>query len=106
MIGIEGIGRLEADVLSIIWKHDKSLTVRDIYEEMRDSRKIAYTTVMTVLNNLTDKGILKQDKTATAYVYSPKVSNEELAQNLCQVIVDKLLFGKAAPLTSYFAGKR
>lgn len=106
MIGIEGIGRLEADILSIIWKKSSKITVRDIYEELRADRKIAYTTVMTVLNNLTQKNILKQDKQNTAYVYIPLVSNVDLAKKLVDVIVEKLLYGKSSALASYFTNEK
>ena len=48
-----GIGPLEADILAIIWERER-VTVRDVYKLLRLQRKIAYTTVMTVLNSLAD----------------------------------------------------
>jgi predicted transcriptional regulator len=46
-----GIGSLEADILAVVWQQERT-TVRDVYETLRERRKIAYTTVMTVMNNL------------------------------------------------------
>ena len=63
-----GIGSLEADILAIIWERER-VTVRDIYETLRERRQIAYTTVMTVMNNLVKKELLARIAAATAYIY-------------------------------------
>ena len=105
-IGIEGIGKLEAEIMSVIWDHNGSITVREVYEILLKKRKIAYTTVMTVMNNLSDKKLLNQDKTTTAYVYTPAISNIEVAISIIESVVDKLLNGSVTPLSSYFMGKK
>lgn len=105
-IGIEGIGRLEAEIMSVVWDLKREVTVREIYEIMRQKKSIAYTTIMTVMNNLAEKGLLEQDKTATAYVYKPTQSNIDVALSIVQTVVDKLLQGSVAPLASYFTGKK
>src|SRR5665648_1262022 len=48
---LTGLGWLEADVLRVVWDNG-DVTVRDVYERLRDNRRIAYTTVMSVLRNL------------------------------------------------------
>jgi predicted transcriptional regulator len=53
--------------------------VRDVYETLREQRQIAYTTVMTVMNNLVKKGLLSQDRSAIAYVYKPAIPGDEVA---------------------------
>ena len=60
---LTGLGWLEADVLRVVWDKGE-VTVRDVYEELRENRRIAYTTVMSVLRNLAAKGLLEQDKSA------------------------------------------
>ena len=52
-----GIGSLEADILAVVWEKDET-TVRAVYETLRERRTIAYTTVMTVMNNLVKKHLL------------------------------------------------
>ena len=76
-----GIGSLEADILAIVWD-DKQATVRDVYETLREQRQIAYTTVMTVMNNLVKKGLLSQDRAAIAYVYKPAIPGDEVADTI------------------------
>lgn len=105
-IGIQGIGRLEAEIMAVVWNIDREVTVREVYETMRKKKSIAYTTIMTVMNNLAGKGLLHQDKTATAYVYKPTKSNVDVALSIVQTVVDKILQGSAAPLASYFAKKK
>ncbi len=105
-IGIEGIGRLEAEIMAVVWGFEREVTVREVYETMREKKSIAYTTIMTVMNNLAEKGLLTQDKAATAYVYKPTKSNIDVAISIVNTVVEKILEGSAAPLASYFASKK
>ena len=77
------------------------VTVRDVYEELRENRRIAYTTVMSVLRNLAAKGLLEQDKSQAAYVYRPKVTDEEVARGILDALVDKIMGGRREPLIAY-----
>src|SRR5512136_3011659 len=85
-----GIGSLEAEILAVIWEQGET-TVREVYETLRDRRQIAYTTVMTVMNNLVKKHLLAQDKTAIAYVYTPAIPGREVAQTVLESVVHKLI---------------
>jgi BlaI family transcriptional regulator, penicillinase repressor len=87
-----GIGSLEADILSVVWEKN-STTVRDVYETLRARRPIAYTTVMTVMNNLVKKQLLTQDKSNIAYVYTPAIPGREVAFTVLDSVVDRLLGG-------------
>ena len=49
----------ELELMKIIWRHDGPVTVRDVYEELRGRRPVAYTTVMTSMKTLEQKGHLK-----------------------------------------------
>jgi predicted transcriptional regulator len=97
---LTGLGWLEAEILRIVW--DKGdVTVRDVYEEMRLRRRIAYTTVMSVLRNLSAKGLLEQDKSQAAYVYRAAVGDEEVARGILQAVVEKIMGGRTEPLIAY-----
>jgi len=98
-----GIGSLEADILAIIWEKDRA-TVRDVYEALRQQRPIAYTTVMTVMNNLVKKNLLAQDKTNIAYVYTPAIPGDEVAQTILDSVVQRLLRGQPNIAVSYLLG--
>ena len=97
---LTGLGWLEAEILRIVWDKGQ-VTVRDVYEELRLRRRIAYTTVMSVLRNLAAKGLLEQDKSAAAYVYRPKVTDEQVARGILDALVDKIMGGNRGPLIDY-----
>ncbi len=97
---LSGLGWLEADVLRVVWDNGE-VTVRDVYEELRETRRIAYTTVMSVLRNLAAKGLLEQDTSATAYVYRPIVTDEEVARGVLDALVEKIMGGRREPLIEY-----
>ncbi|MGH3068608.1 MAG: BlaI/MecI/CopY family transcriptional regulator [Streptosporangiaceae bacterium] len=71
------LGDLEARVMRKIWARSGPVTVRDIVGDLEHERRIAYTTVMTVMDNLRRKGWLRRQQDGRAYRYEPAVSGEE-----------------------------
>lgn len=71
------LGDLEAQVMRRIWARQEPVTVRDVLGDLERERPIAYTTVMTVMDNLRKKGWLRRTAEGRAYQYSPLVSAEE-----------------------------
>lgn len=80
------MGDLEVEIMELVWKKaNPTVTVRDIYELLRQRRTIAYTTVMTTMVRLAEKGILRiVDKAGLANCYTPEQSRDEFIQ--CVVI--------------------
>jgi predicted transcriptional regulator len=79
---VRGFGDLEAEVMHRVWDHDGPVTVRELFEEMREQRAIAYTTVMSTMDNLHRKGWLSRDKDGKAYRYAAVASREEYSARL------------------------
>jgi predicted transcriptional regulator len=71
------LGELEAQVMARVWAREGPVTVRDIVGDLQQERRIAYTTVMTVMDNLRRKGWLRRHEDGRAYTYEPVVSGEE-----------------------------
>lgn len=71
------LGQLEAAVMARVWSADNSVRVRDVLEDLRREREIAYTTVMTVMDNLHRKGYLSRTREGRAYRYASVRSREE-----------------------------
>lgn len=65
------LGQLEAAVMERVWSWDAPVAVRDVLEDLQKERPLAYTTVMTVLDNLHRKGMVLREKRGRAYVYLP-----------------------------------
>jgi predicted transcriptional regulator len=87
----------ELEIMKIVWARD-SATVRDVYEEMLKYRKIAYTTVMTMMGILEQKGHLKKSAEDRAYVYTPAQPQGEVVGNMVRDFVKRVFNGSAKPL--------
>jgi predicted transcriptional regulator len=73
------LGSLEADIMGFIWREKKALTVRDVVVALAKKRQSAYTTVMTVMNRLVAKGILKRQPNGGHYTYQAVQAAEMLS---------------------------
>jgi predicted transcriptional regulator len=83
--------------MKIIWQRE-SATVRDIYEELLERRKIAYTTVMTSLKTLEHKGYLRATQQERAYVYHATKPRHQVIKGMVREFVDREFNGSAEPL--------
>ncbi len=99
-LGINGLSTLEADIMNIVWQY-KKITVREVHETMLEEGYIPYTTVMAAMNNMAQKGLLKQNRNGKAYIYSAAVSRDAMAKNIVDGVVNKILGGTATPLISH-----
>ena len=106
--GLNSISNLEAEIMKIIW--DKvQVTVREVHENMlrkeiesKEHGFIPYTTVMSTMTTLAEKGLLRQDKTAKTYVYSAVVDKKELSKSIIRSVSDKLLEESTRGMVSRF----
>src|SRR5262245_36293574 len=87
----------ELEIMKIVWRRG-SATVRDVYEELLTQRKIAYTTVMTMMGILEQKGHLTKSADERAYVYTPTKPQREVLGNMVQDFVKRVFNGSAKPL--------
>jgi predicted transcriptional regulator len=85
---VRGFGELEASIMQRVWAHDGPVTVRDIFEELRQQRAIAYTTVMSTMDNLHRKGWLKRERDGKAYRYLAVASREKYSARLMGEALD------------------
>lgn len=81
------LGHLEADVMERLWSWDRPVAVRDVVEDLRQDRSIAYTTVMTVLDNLHRKGMVLREKSGRAYLYRPTRSRATYTAELMEQVL-------------------
>ena len=71
------LGDLEKLVMDRVWSWDHPVAVREVLEDLQNERTLAYTTVMTVMDNLHRKGVLTRQKDGRAYVYRPAMTREQ-----------------------------
>jgi predicted transcriptional regulator len=96
--GVEKLlGELENAIMDILWRRNEA-TVREVLDELNQTRSLAYTTVLTVMSRLVEKGLLIQDKTDRAHLYHPAMSSEGYAAETAGQIIRSLVedFGDIA----------
>jgi predicted transcriptional regulator len=85
---MHGFGDLEAVIMHRVWDHGGPVTVRELFEQLQAERVIAYTTVMTTMDNLHRKGWLARVKEGKAYRYTAIASREEYSARLMREALD------------------
>ncbi|MBC7299749.1 MULTISPECIES: BlaI/MecI/CopY family transcriptional regulator [Nocardia] len=75
-------GELEAVVMDRVWSADDTITVRQVYDDLLRDREIAYTTVMTTMDNLHRKGWLERERLGKAYTYWATLTREQYSAKL------------------------
>ena len=86
------LGDLEAEVMGIVWERGE-VTVQDVHDTLKPVRRLAYTTVMTVMTRLAEKGLLNRHKEGRAFIYTPAASQEKLAGSMLDSLVQRLYKG-------------
>ena len=85
--------------MKLIWHLDRDeVTVRDIYEELRTRRRIAYTSVMGTMQSLARKGFLRKWKEGQAHIYRPMHPREEVIREVVADVVERVFAGSSEAL--------
>ena len=87
----------ELEIMKIVWDLERA-TVRDVYEKMLGQRKVAYTTVMTMMKILETKGHLKKTQDDRAHVYRPSQPKKQVIGGMVREFVNRVFNGSAEPL--------
>jgi BlaI family penicillinase repressor len=87
----------ELEIMKIVWERDRA-TVRDVYESLLERRRIAYTTVMTMMNILEQKKYLRKSAEDRAYIYRPSKPKKQVIKGMVREFVDRVFNGSAEPL--------
>ncbi len=91
--------------MKIVWQREAA-TVRDVYEALLERRKIAYTTVMTMMKILEQKKYLKKSQVDRAYVYRPAQPKKQVIGAMVREFVNRVFNGSAEPLLVHLVEDR
>ena len=83
--------------MKLVWQRGNA-TVRDVYEALLERRKIAYTTVMTMMKILETKGYLKKRRQDRAFIYRPAQPKSQIIRGMIREFIDRVFNGSAEPL--------
>src|ERR1039457_1463480 len=87
----------ELEIMKIVWERHAA-TVRDVYEALLERRRVAYTTVMTMMKILEQKGYLNRKQVERAYVYRPAQPKSRVIRAMVRDFVNRVFNGSAEPL--------
>ncbi len=100
------LGELESAVMDILWSHRSALSVREVHELLWQDRDLAYTTVMTVLDRLSKKGIASRKLDGRAWLYSPALTRVELVRARIAELLDGLPAEERAAVIEWLASSQ
>jgi BlaI family penicillinase repressor len=95
----------ELEIMKLVWERDSAM-VRDVYEALLRRRKIAYTTVMTMMKILETKGYLKKRRQDRAFVYEPAHPKSQVISGMIREFIDRVFNGSAEPLLVHLVKSR
>jgi BlaI family transcriptional regulator, penicillinase repressor len=95
----------ELELMKVVWQRG-SATVRDVYEDLLERRRIAYTTVMTMLNVLEKKGHLAKRAEGRSFVYAPVRTKQRVLGAMVREFVERVFDGSAEPLLVHLIEER
>jgi predicted transcriptional regulator len=87
----------ELEILRVLWRRGPS-TVRDVHEDLFRSRTTGYTTVLKLLQIMTEKGLVRRDERERAHLYQTRLPQEETEKQLVGDLVDRAFGGSSARL--------
>jgi BlaI family transcriptional regulator, penicillinase repressor len=87
----------ELEIMKIVWERQR-VTVRDVYEALLERRKVAYTTIMTMMKILERKGFLKKSQEDRAYLYRAAQPKRQVIGAMVRDFINRVFNGSAEPL--------
>jgi BlaI family transcriptional regulator, penicillinase repressor len=95
----------ELEILRVLWQHGPR-TVREVQEQLEQERPTGYTTVLKLLQIMTDKGLVRRDESARAHVYAAKAPEQTTQKQLVRDLVDRAFGGSASQLVLHALSTR
>lgn len=88
---------LELDLMKVVWEIGPC-TVREVHERLQEQRPLAYTTVLTVMGILEQKGHLRREREGRAHRYAPTRGRKQVLGEMVREFVGRVFDGSARPL--------
>ncbi len=95
----------ELEIMKVVWRLGE-VTVRDVYEALLKERRIAYTSVMTVMKIMADKKYLRRRLEDRSYVYEATCPKSLVMKQLVGDFINRVFNGSAEPLLLYLVRNR
>ena len=90
----------ELEILSVLWELEAA-TVKEVHDIINARKPTAYTTVLKLMQIMTEKGLVEPDKSSKAHVFRPLHSQDETQQSLVSDLIEKAFRGSALRLVQH-----
>lgn len=97
---VSELGHVQLQIMRILWEKGQA-TAREILDAMNENKRIADSTVRTLLRRLEKKGAVTHDVDHRTFIFRPLVQPERVQETATRVFIDRLFDGSAAGLVSY-----
>jgi predicted transcriptional regulator len=87
----------ELEILSVLWRLG-STTVRGVHAELEQKEPVAYTTVLKLMQIMTEKGLVERDESERAHLYRPALKQEDTQGQIIRDVLDRVFAGSASQL--------
>jgi predicted transcriptional regulator len=87
----------ELEILQILWTNGTA-TVRDVHEQLAETKDVGYTTTLKLMQIMHEKGLVKRDESMRTHVYQPNVNKEKTQKHLLTKMIDSLFGGSSTQL--------
>jgi BlaI family transcriptional regulator, penicillinase repressor len=87
----------ELEILQILWKN-VTATVRDVHEELAQTKDVGYTTTLKLMQIMHEKGLVRRDESMRTHVYQAAVNKEKTQKHLLTKMIDSLFGGSSTQL--------
>jgi len=98
---VNTLGELERSVMEELWAAEVPQSVREVHASLSTRRDLAYTTVMTVLNRLSKKGLVRCQSEGRAYLYAPEQTRDELVADVMHTALEAQAGDRTAALVAF-----
>ena len=95
------LGDIEKPVMDVLWDRDE-ITGREVYEEVSRGRPLAFTTILTVLDRLLKKGLIRRTKRGRLFVYTAAMSKDDFVRQVSQEVLQGIMDISASSAASSF----
>ncbi|PIP16300.1 MAG: CopY family transcriptional regulator [bacterium (Candidatus Ratteibacteria) CG23_combo_of_CG06-09_8_20_14_all_48_7] len=102
MAKTKGLSAAELEVMKVLWEK-KATTVKEVQQELSHKKAWRYTTVLTFIVRLYNKGYLKRKKEGMVYIYSPTLPEKKTKGKMVEDFVDRVFDGNPTPLMNYLS---
>ena len=95
----------ELEILRVLWR-EGPCTVREVHQEINKTRPTGYTTVLKLMQIMTEKGLVQRDEGQRAHVYEPKLAQEHTQRQLVGDLLERAFDGSAAKLLMHVLSEK